>query len=137
MKLQSVIIAALLSLIFVTADFAEAKLRGRRRGSAAGSHGEYAVTEYSTEKRYSYNGAQLSLQDIAQLRADAMAKHRTLTHGIHAVAEVPKAPMPEGIGYSTTTNYKSVSTCICGSTVVADAWCKSSNGYIYRVRFWK
>ena len=137
MKLQSVIIAALLSLIFVTADFAEAKLRGRRRGSAAGSYGEYAATEYSTEKRYTYNGAQLSLQNIAQLRADAMAKHQTLTHGIHQIAKVPAAPVPEGIGYSTTTNYKRVSTCICGSTVVADAWARCAAGRIYRVRFWK
>jgi hypothetical protein len=135
MKLQSVVIA--LSLIFATADFAEARLRGSRRSSPTGSHGEYVATEYSTEKRYDYNGEALSLQGIAQLRADAMAKHHTLTHGIHGIAPVPKAPLPEGIGYSTKTNYKSVSTCICGSTVVADAWCKSSNGYIYRVRFWK
>ncbi len=124
--------------LFVYADTADARLLGRRRGgSATGSRGEYNPTEYSIEKRYAFNGAQLSLQDIAQMRADAMAKRQTLTHGIHAVANVPTAPVPEGIGVSAAENYKTVSTCICGSTVVADAWCKGRNGLTYRVRFWR
>ena len=48
-----------------------------------------------------------------------------------------KLSLQEGIGVSTTEDYRRVSTCICGSTVVADAWCKSSNGLTYRVRFWR
>ena len=133
--------AILLLTLFVYAvyaDTADARLLGRRRGgSATGNHGEYSPTEYSTEKRYAFNGVQLSLQDIAQMRADAMAKRQTLTHGIHAVANVPAAPVAEGIGVSVAKNYKTVSTCICGSTVVADAWCKGRNGSTYRVRFWR
>ena len=138
MQQQRQITTTVLLAIFVCAASADARLLGRRRGgSATGSGGDYTPTEYSTEKRYTFNGTQLSLQDIAQMRADAMAGRQTMTHGIHALANVPAAPVPEGIGVSTADDYTRVSTCICGSTVVADAWCKGRNGLTYRVRFWR
>lgn len=135
---KSIVTIALL-LVVLVADFADARLRGRRRSSASatGAHGEYVETVYSTEKRYTFNDEKLSLQDIAQMRADAMAKHQNMTHGIHQIANVPAAPVPEGIGYSTASDYRRVSTCICGSTVVADAWARCAGGRIYRVRFWR
>ena len=136
--MKHISIIAVLLVVIVT-DFADARLRGRRRSSssATGAHGEYVETMYSTEKRFTFNDKKLSLQDIAQLRADAMATHQNMTHGIHQIANVPAAPVPEGIGYSTASDYRRVSTCICGSTVVADAWARCESGRIYRVRFWK
>lgn len=127
-----------LLLVFVGDSISDAQIFRRRRSySYSGVYGEYKPTKYSTEKRYEFDGKKLSLQDIAQLRAEAMAKHQFLTHGIHSIAKVPSAPIPEGIGVSGASDYKNVSTCICGSTVVADGWCKSESGYIYRVRFWR
>ena len=128
----------LLLLLFVGTSISDAQtFRRRRSQSYSGVYGEYKPTKYSTEKRYEFDGKKLSLQDIAQLRAEAMAKHRVLTHGIHSLAEVPAAPIAEGIGVSGASNYKNVSTCIVGSIVVADGWCKSKSGSIYRVRFWR
>lgn len=129
-----------LLLFFVGTSISDAQIFRRRRSqsySYSGVYGEYKPTKYSTEKRYEFDGKKLSLQDIAQLRAEAMAKHQVLTHGIHSIAKVPAAPIPEGIGVSGASDYKNVSTCICGSTVVADGWRKSKSGYIYRVRFWR
>ncbi len=130
-----------LSLLFVGLTFAETAdaqlFRRRVRYSYTGSYGEYKPTVYSTEKRYNYKDMKLSLQDIAMLRAKAMAKNRVLTHAIHDIADVPRAPVPEGIGVSNASHYKNVSTCVVGSTVVADGWCKSTSGRIYRVRFWR
>ena len=138
MNLVKAMTAISLSLIIFGSHASDARIIGRRRGaSATGSHGEYTPTDYSTEKRYSFDGRKLSLQEIAQMRADAMAQRQTMTHGIHALANVPAAPIAEGIGVSSSNDYRRVSTCICGSTVVADAWCRSRNGMTYRVRFWK
>jgi hypothetical protein len=131
---------AFLLLFFIGTSISDAQIFRRRRSysySYSGSYGEYKPTKYSTEKRYKFDGKKLSLQDIAQLRAEAMAKHRVLTHGIHSIAKVPAAPIAEGIGVSGASNYKNVSTCIVGSIVVADGWCKSKSGSIYRVRFWR
>ena len=138
MKLLSRVLAIALFTILTNVDTAESRIIGRRRNNTStGSYGEYKETKFSTEKRYDFNGEKLSLQDIAQLRAEAMAKHQNMTHGIHSIAKVPAAPVPEGIGVSSTGNYKNVSTCICGSTVIADGWCKGKNGFIYRVRCWR
>jgi len=128
-----------LLLVFVGTSISDAQIfrRHSRSYSYSGVYGEYNPTKFSTEKRYAFDGKKLSLQDIAQLRAEAMAKHRVLTHGIHSLAKVPAAPIAEGIGVSGASDYKNVSTCICGSTVVADGWCKSESGFIYRVRFWR
>ena len=130
-----------LSLVFIGSVFAESAdaqiFRRRARYSYTGSYGEYNPTVYSTEKRYDYKDKKLSLQDIAMLRAKAMAKHRVLTHAIHDIADVPRAPIAEGIGVSNASHYKRVSTGIVGSKVVADGWCKSASGRIYRVRFWR
>ena len=66
MQQQRQITTTVLLAIFVCAATADARLLGRRRGgSATGSGGDYTPTEYSTEKRYTFNGTQLSLQDIA------------------------------------------------------------------------
>jgi hypothetical protein len=128
----------LLLLIFANPSVSDARIFGRRRSySYSGVYGEYKSTKFSTEKRYDFDGKKFSLQDIAQLRAEAMAKHQVLTHGIHSFAKVPAAPIAEGIGVSGASDYKNVGTCICGSTVVADGWCKSKSGSIYRVRFWR
>ena len=129
-------LVVLLLLIFANPSVSDARIFGRSY-SYSGVYGEYKSTKFSTEKRYDFDGKKFSLQDIAQLRAEAMAKHQILTHGIHAMAKVPAAPIPEGIGVSDASDYKNVGTCICGSTVVADGWCKSKNGLIYRVRFWR
>lgn len=127
-----------LLLVFVGTSISDAQIFRRRRSySYSGVYGEYKPTKFSTEKRYDFDGKKLSLQDIAKLRAEAMARHRILTHGIHSIAKVPAAPIAEGIGVSGASDYKNVSTCICGSTVVADGWCKSKSGSIYRVRFWR
>ena len=103
-----------LLLVFVGSAFAETAdaqlFRRRARYSYTGSQGEYKPTTYSTEKRYDYRGEKFSLQDIAMLRAKAMAKHRVLTHSIHGMADVPRAPIPEGIGVSNASHYKNVST---------------------------
>ena len=138
MNILKAITAISLSLIIFGGHAADARILGRRRGATStGSHGEYSQTEYSIEKRYTFDGRELSLQDIAQLRADAMAHRQVLTHGIHTMANVPAAPVAEGIGMSSSSDYRRVSTCICGATVIADAWCKSRSGMTYRVRFWR
>jgi len=134
-SLQTISAAALLVVVFVSDS--DARIFGRRNSTATGSHGVYNPTNFSTERRYSHGGQKLSLQEIAQMRADAMAQRQTMTHGIHALANVPAAPVAEGIGVSTAEDYRRVSTCICGSIVVADAWCKGNNGLTYRVRFWR
>ena len=119
-------------------EVSEAQIfRRRSRYSYTGSHGEYVPTEYSTKKRYNFKGQKLSLQDIAMLRAKAMAEHNTMTHSIHQIADVPRNPIAEGIGVSNAADYRRVSTCIVGSRVVADGWCRSASGRIYRVRFWR
>jgi hypothetical protein len=77
------------------------------------------------------------LQVIAQQRADAMARQGILSHSIGGCPTWSGRGVGEGIGCSSANDPKSVATCIVGSTVVADAHCRSSNGLIYRVRFFK
>lgn len=112
--------------------------RWRNRGTSASAAMEFVETAESTEKLY-VNGT-LSLQELAQQRADAMAKHERMTHGIHAIANVHSyavAGVAEGIGCGNAKDPKQVATCICGSRVVADAFCRAASGVIYRVRFFR
>ncbi len=115
---------------------------GRRRSYSyanTGAHMEYVESPESTDKLY-YNKTK-SLQDLAQERANAMARLNTMSHEIHQFGEgIPDwrgVGVTEGIGYSYATDPKAVSTCICGSRVVADAHCRSASGAIYRVRFFR
>lgn len=116
--------------------------RGRRRGyssSNTGAHMEYVETAESTDKLY-YNNTK-SLQELAQDRANAMARLNVMSHEIHqydnSVPDWRGVGVLEGIGYSSAQDPKAVSTCICGSRVVADAHCRSISGLIYRVRFFR
>ena len=128
-------------LMFLSAVFFVEPLEGRvfRRSERRRSGVSYTsvAVQISTEAQYDVGGRKLSLQEIAQLRADAMASEGNLSHGIEYVGGVPAAPVPEGIGCGTSDDWRSVGTCVCGSVVVADAWSRSANGMIYRVRFWQ
>ncbi len=115
--------------------------RRRSRGSSAswystGTHGEYSAT--AEEAAATYNG--LTLQQIAQLRADAMAESGTLSHEIHLQAAVPSwagVGVGEGIGCATVDDPRQCATCIVGSRVVADAHARSRSGMVFRVRFFR
>lgn len=134
-----VIVAVLGGCLFVAPTDSEARRFGRRYRSvsATGAHLEYVPTTYSTEKRY-YN-ASMSLQDIAYMRAQWMAHTGSLDHGIHAWTNAPAYPteVSEGIGSSTVAEPTNCATCITGSTVVADASCRSRSGMLFRVRFFR
>jgi hypothetical protein len=75
-------------------------------------------------------------QQIAQWRANAMAKLHNLSHSIHKYsgAGCPAFPSSvfEGIGMSSGGT---PGTCNNGGRVLADAMAVSSSGTVYRVRF--
>ena len=126
------------SVVSLCTDDAFARGRRRSRGSsgATGSHMEYAASE--SEANETYGG--LTMQQIAQARADAMASLGIMTHDIHSFANVPSwsiCGVGEGIGCAGGDDPKAISTCIVGSRVVADAWRRAANGTIYRVRFFR
>jgi hypothetical protein len=133
------------ALLTVFADDAEARRRGRRYRvagySGTGSHMTYTPTTFSTEKRL-YDGT-VSLQDVAMMRAKWMAHYGVLSHSIESYhKDCPQwqghGATGEGIGMSYNGDYKQCATCIVGSVVVADGWCKSKkNGMIYRCRLFK
>jgi len=138
--LQLMLVVGLMAVCVQNAD----AFGGRRRGgsSGGGSAGyEYVPTEESTAKVWTWLGKKVSLQDMAQMRADAMAKTGNLDHGIAGqVKGVPSIPagFGEGIGMASSANDpKQVSTCVAGSRVMADASCRSKLGAIFRVRFWR
>lgn len=141
MRVKSVVIAGLVAiLINLVVTDAHARIFGRRGGggSPTGSHMEYVETAESTDKLYYDNS--VSLQDIAQERANAMAQRNSMDHNIHTYVSVRSYAgigVAEGIGCSTAADPKHVATCICGSRVVADAFCRAANGMIYRVRFFR
>lgn len=78
----------------------------------------------------------VTYQQIAQWRANAMARSHTLSHGIHNYrgAGCPAYPASvfEGIGRSAGGT---PGTCNNGGSVLADAMAVSSSGMVYRVRF--
>lgn len=78
----------------------------------------------------------VTYQQIAQWRANAMARSHILSHGIHNYrgADCPAYPVSvfEGIGKSAGGT---PGTCNNGGSVVADAMAVSSSGMVYRVRF--
>ncbi|MCG8587036.1 MAG: hypothetical protein MI757_20210 [Pirellulales bacterium] len=133
----SFVFAIGLSCLFVSTDDAEARRRYRYYTTYTGSHLEYVPTKYSTEKRF-YNGT-MSLQDIAYMRAQWMAHNESLDHGIHYYTTAPPWPaeVSEGIGCGNFENATDCATCVTGSTVVADASCRSKSGVLYRVRFFR
>lgn len=132
---------AFLAMLVASMLATEASALGRRRGGGGSvSAGMvYTVTAESTDKLY--DEKTVSLMDVAQARADAMAQYGSLSHGIHRFAKVRTFDglgVWEGIGYSGyTSDPKAVETCICGSRVVADAFARSASGLIYRVRFFR
>ena len=75
-------------------------------------------------------------QQIAQSRANALARLQKLSHGIHNYrgAGCPAFPSNvfEGIGMSTGGT---PGTCNNGGRVLADAMAVASSGTVYRVRF--
>lgn len=141
MRVKSAVIAGLaVILVSLATTDAHARIFGRRGGGGGntGAHMEYVETAESTEKLY-YEKT-MSLQDIAQERANAMAERQTLDHNIHTYVKVKSwtgVGVSEGIGYSAASDPKHVATCICGNRVVADAFCRAANGVIYRVRFFR
>ncbi len=78
----------------------------------------------------------VTYQQIAQWRANAMARTHVLSHGIHNYrgAGCPAYPSSvyEGIGRSAGGT---PGTCNNGGSVLADAMAVSSSGMVYRVRF--
>jgi hypothetical protein len=87
-----------------------------------------------TEKRF-YNNT-MSLQDLAEIRAKWMAHYNVMTHSIHSYHKhCPPWPreVTEGIGCGGPK----CSTCVTGSTVVADAEARGKSGRTFRVRFFK
>ena len=77
-----------------------------------------------------------TFQQIAQHRANAMARLDSLSHGIHNYRGVDCPAFPssvfEGIGMSSGGT---PGTCNNGGRVLADARAVSSSGRVYRVRF--
>ena len=132
-----------LAVVVVSTLADDASAFGRRRSRpsvsswySTGTHGEYAATAEEAAARY--NG--LTLQEIAQLRADAMAAAGVLSHEIHLTAAVPSwagIGVGEGIGCSTVSDPSQCATCIVGSRVVADAHARSRGGMLFRVRFFR
>ena len=138
MKRLLILVLTLAAIVLSTSSDAGARRRGR--SSATGSHMTYTPTAFSTEKRL-YNG-KYSLQDIAMIRAKWMAHYGVLSHSIETYhKDCPPwsghGATGEGIGMSMNPDYKTCSTCIAGSVVVADGWAKSKNGMIYRVRLFR
>jgi len=113
--------------------------RGRRLSysysSYTGSHMTYTPSEESTAKLY--DGKTRSLQDIAQERAEAMARQQVLSHSIGGCRSWTGLGVTEGIGCSTVSDYRRCVTCITGRRVVADGHARSANGMVYRVRFFR
>jgi len=130
---RSVVLLLLMSITAV------ADARGRRRSysysSYTGSHMTYTPSEESTAKLY--DGKTRSLQDIAQERAEAMARQQVLSHSIGGCRSWTGLGVTEGIGCSTVSDYRRCVTCITGRRVVADGHARSSNGMVYRVRFFR
>lgn len=132
------VLATLLAVTLSIPATADAGLFRRGGGSIVSAAGEYVATAESTDKIY--DGGTLSLQDVAQARADAMARIGRMTHSIHQFASVKSytaVAVAEGIGMGGGSDHKRVATCICGRRIVADAWAKAKNGTIYRVRFFR
>ncbi len=140
MRSKVLVVALFVMTLFlaITPDV-EARLFGRRRGGATGA-GYNLTYAISTEK--TLYGNTMSLQDVAMMRAKWMAHRGYLSHNIHYnIAKCPKWNHPgasgEGIGCSTTANYKDCSTCIVGGVVVADGHARSKSGMVYRVRLFR
>lgn len=136
--IRSLLLSAL--LVCLCCEESQARIFGRRGGggTSVSSSMEYVETEESTAKLY--DDETLSLQEIAQARANAMAERRTLSHSIHTFTSVRTwtgLGVNEGIGWSFASDPRHVATCICGRRVVADAHCRAANGAIYRVRFFR
>lgn len=137
-KFGVVIVLALLVVNLATTEASARGRRGRSSGSSVSSGMTYVETAESTDKLY-YEKT-MSLQDIAQERANAMAKHNSMDHNIHTYVKVKSwtgIGVAEGIGCSTSSDPKHVATCVCGSRVVADVFCRAASGMIYRVRFFR
>lgn len=141
-KMLCLFVAVVASVCLFDLDTAEARGRffGRRGGSSAnssvGAHMDYVETEESTAKIYDGK----SLQEVAQERANAMAALGNMTHSIHLYAPVTSyaaVGVSEGIGTASVADPKACATCITGSRVVADAWCRAVSGVVYRVRFFR
>lgn len=77
-----------------------------------------------------------SFQQIAQARANAMARLGYYGHDVHKYNGVPRYPgnVQEGIGWSSGGLPP---TCRWSGRVVADATARGSNGRVYRVRFYQ
>ncbi len=138
MKRSLILVLTIAAIVLSTST--DANARRRRRSSATGSHMTYTPTPFSTEKRLC--DGKYSLQDIAMMRAKWMAHFGVLSHSIETYhKDCPRwsghGASGEGIGMSMNPDYKTCSTCIVGSVVVADGWAKAKNGMIYRVRLFR
>jgi len=107
----------------------------RNRGYSYSSSYSYSLTvKIDTEKRYYDNT--LSLQDLAMIRAKWMAHYQSMDHSIHY--RTPRCHRwPKGVTEGIGVGGPKCSTCVVGSTVVADAEAKGKSGRTYRVRFFK
>ena len=125
-------------LVATLAQCAEARVFRRGGGSNVSAGMVYTPTAESTDKLY-VDGT-MSLEDIAQERATAMARLGRMDHAIHRYADVrsySSVGCAEGIGCGGGSDPRRVATCICGARVVADAFARSASGTIYRVRFFR
>jgi len=136
MRSKFAIVVLLVSL--ASSSVADAGWFRRGGGSSGSTAMVYVPSPESIEKLYFGNTA--SLQDIAQERADAMARLGRMTHSIHTITKVRSysaVRCGEGIGCGTAKDPKQVGTCIVGRRVVADAFARAANGVVFRVRFFR
>jgi hypothetical protein len=130
--MKKLVLAIILVSLFVVDAYA---WRGRRRGYTYYSYSSSFKTEIDNEKRYYDNT--LSLQDIADLRAQWMAHYGVMTHGIHGYHK-NCPPKPAGVLEGIGRGGEKCGTCTYGSrTCVADAERKSKSGSTFRVRFFR
>ena len=130
------IVALFVSML--ASSYADAGLFRRGSGSSVSAEMTFTPTPESIDKLYFGNTA--SLQDIAQERADAMARLGRMTHSIHTITKVRSysaVRCGEGIGCGTAKDPKQVGTCVVGRRVVADAFARAANGVVFRVRFFR
>jgi len=127
------LLLAIVVLLFIVGD---ANAWPHRR-SYSYEYSSYSLTvKIDNEKKFHDNT--LSVQDIAFIRAAWMAHFDMLSHSIHYYHK--NCPSWQGYGASGEgigCGGPKCSTCVVGSTVIADAEVKSKAGRTYRVRLFR